>query len=136
MSLRPRSFISWNFLAAIGVGILWFAAHAFIALQETDPIKLRMNHSPFGAVVIIAVELVLLTLYMRAGELVGLVRTFAGIMGIMQILQGVVIGWIAFVAEGVPFPRPDHMVMWYLAASNLLYALFGEGRASQRSAIS
>jgi hypothetical protein len=133
MTLLPRSLVSWNFLIAIAVGILWFGAQALIGLQELDPVKLRMNRAPFGAAIIIIVEVLLLYLYTRAGELIGLVRTFAGILGIMQLLQGVVIGLIMNLAEGEPFPRPDHYVMWYLAASNLLYALFGEGRNQARS---
>jgi hypothetical protein len=133
MTIRPRSLVSWNFLIAIAVGILWFGAQALIGLQELDPVKLRMNRAPFGAVIIIIVEVLLLYLYMRAGELIGLVRTFAGILGIMQLLQGVVIGLIMHLTEDTPFPRPDHYVMWYLAASNLLYALFGEGRNHARS---
>jgi hypothetical protein len=128
VTLRGRSWVSYNFLAAIVIGIAWFAVQAILVLQETDPTKLRINRVPLGAGVIIVVELLLLGLYLKAGELVGLVRTFAGIMGVVQLLQGVVVAWIAHVAEGTPFPTGSHMVIWYLAASNLLYAFLGEGR--------
>ena len=133
MTLRNRSWASYVFLAAIVFGIAWFAAQAVIALQETDPTKLRLNRAPFGAFMIIAVELLLLVLYLKAGELVGLVRVFAAIMGIVQLLQGLVAAWIGHVAEGLPFPTASHVVLWGLAAANLVYALAGEGRA--RSAL-
>jgi hypothetical protein len=132
MPVRGRSWISYNFLAAIVIGIAWFAIQAIIVLQETDPTKLRVNRTPLGAAVIIVVEMILLALYLKAGELVGIVRTFAGIMGVVQLLQGVVVALIAHLTEGVPFPTASHYVIWYLAASNVLYALLGEGRSGGR----
>ena len=128
ITLRGRSIVSYNFLAAIAVGVAWFGWQAYSGLSETDPTKLRINHAPLGAVVIIVVELILLALYLRAGELVGLVRVFAGLMGVVQFLQ-VLVGGIAGVAEGLAFPTANHWVMGYLAATNVLYALLGERRA-------
>lgn len=129
--LRGRSWASYLFLASIGLGVAWFALQAWSGLQETDPTRLRINRVPLGAFMIIVVELILLALYLRAGELVGMVRVIAGIMGVVQLLQSLVVGLIAHYAEGLPFPEPSHVVMWFLAGANLLYALLGEGPAAQ-----
>lgn len=130
-SLRGRSWASYFFLASIGLGIAWFAIQAWTGLQETDPARLRINRVPLGALVIIGVEILLLVLYLKAGELVGMVRVIAGIMGVVQILQSVVVALIAHYAEDLPFPEPSHVVTWVLAAANVLYALFGEGSGGE-----
>jgi hypothetical protein len=126
MSL-PRSPASWNFLVSIAVGIAWFGYQAWVGFSEPDPTKLRITRIPLGASMIIVIELLLLVLYIRGGELIGMVRLFAALMGLVQGLQ-IVVGAIAGVAEGMPFPTPNHWAMGYLALSNVVYALFGEGR--------
>lgn len=126
MTLRNRSWASYLFLASIVLGMLWFGAQAIIALQEVDPTKLRINRAPLGAAMIIVVDLILLALYFKAGELVGLVRVLAAVIAVVQILQSVVVGLLANYAEGVPFPELNHVVTWFLAAGNLLYAFVGE----------
>jgi hypothetical protein len=127
--MRGRSIVSYNFLAAIVIGVLWFGWQAYSGLSETDPTKLRVNRVPLGAFVIIVIEGLLLVLYLRAGELVGLVRVFAGLMGIVQMLQ-LLAGGIGGLVEGIPFPTANHWVMGYLALSNLAYALIGERKAN------
>lgn len=122
-----RSFASYNFLAAIAIGIAWFGWQMVVGFAETDPTKLRVNRAPLGASMIIVVELLLLVLYTRGGELVGLTRVFAAVMGVVQVLQ-VLVGAIAGGIEGQAFPTINHWMMGYLAVSNLLYAAIGEGR--------
>jgi hypothetical protein len=62
------------------------------------------------------------------------VRVLAAVIGIVQILQSVVVGYLAHYAEGTPFPETNHMVTWALAACNLLYALVGERAGSTKPA--
>ena len=118
---------SLNFVAAIAVGIAWFAVQIAVGLAETDPTILRTNRVPLGAAVLIIVQLILLVLYLRSSELTGLVRVFAAAMGLLQLLQ-VLVGAIAAVADGFAFPTATHGVMAYLALSNLAFAALGKPR--------
>lgn len=131
--MHPRSFINANFVLAIVFGIVWFGAQVWIGLSEADPTKLRMNRIPLGASVIVVIEVLLAFLYWRGGELIGIVRLFAGLMGLVQMLQ-VLVGAIAGMAEGLPFPTANHWAMGYLALSNGLFALFGRARARKAAA--
>jgi hypothetical protein len=124
---RFRTFVSRLFLASVLFGIVWFGAQAWIGLSEADPTKLRINRIPLGASMIVIIEGLLAVLWFRGGELTGLVRLFAGLMGIVQGLQ-VLVGAIASLTDGLPFPTANHWAMGGLVICNFLYALFGEAR--------
>ena len=83
---------------------------------------------PLGAIMIIVVELVLLALYLKAGELVGMVRVLAAVYGCGADpaergggIDRELCGGCA-VSGG---ESDGHVVS---RGANLLYALFGEGR--------
>jgi hypothetical protein len=122
---RLRAFAAWNFVASIAVAIVWFGWEGVAALMQADPTRLRINRVPLGAAFLVVIQIVLLLLYRRRGEITGLVRVFAALLGTVQFLQSVVVAWIAYTVYEQPFPTALQEVSWYLCASNLLFALAG-----------
>jgi len=122
---RLRALAAWNFVASIVGAIAWFAWQGVSGLMQADPARLRINRVPLGAAFLVIIQIVLLLLYRRRGELTGMVRVFALLLGTIQLLQSVVVGWIAYSVYEQPFPTAVQEVGWYLCASNLLFALVG-----------
>lgn len=120
-----RRFVSINFLLAIAVALLFYGWLIGSGLSETDPNVLRSNRVPMGAAFLSLVEVALLVLYLRRRELIGLVRVFAAILGVIGLIQTVVIPVLNQVMYGSPFPTPAHMLLWYVYGSHLLFALLG-----------
>jgi hypothetical protein len=128
LGARARRLAAANFVLSIALAIAWFAWQAASGLAETDPARLRVNRVPLGAAVLLLVQIGLYVLYRRRGELDGLVRVFALLLGVVQLLQSAVVGALAHALYGEPFPTAAQMVTWYLCASNLLFALVGPPR--------
>jgi hypothetical protein len=80
---------------------------------------------PLGAAFLALVELALLVLYLRRRDLVGLVRVFAALLGVIGLLQTVAIPWLNQVLYGTDFPTSTHMLLWYVYGSHLLFAALG-----------
>jgi hypothetical protein len=120
-----RRFVSINFLLAMAVVLLFYGWLIISGLSETDPNVLRSNRVPLGAAFLSLVELVLLVLYLRRGELIGLVRVFAAILGVIGLIQTVVIPFLNQLLYGSEFPTAAHMLLWYVYGSHLLFALLG-----------
>ncbi len=123
-----RRVFTFNFTLSIVIAILWFSWQTVHGLSEVDPTKLRINRIPLGAAVLVVVQIVLYVLYRKGGELVGLVRVFAAVLGVVQVLSSVVVAWIAHVAYDQPFPTDIHVLGWYLCFSNLAFAFLGPAR--------
>ena len=124
----PRSPIAINFFIAMLLAIAWYGYQIVLGLQETDPSVARADRSAIGAVVLAFFELLLVVLYLRRGELVGLVRVIAGIVGLIGLLQSIVVPLIVRELYGDSFPTAGHVLLWYAYGSHLLYALVGDGR--------
>jgi len=122
---RLRAFAAWNFLASILIAIAWFGWEGIAGLMQADPARMRINRVPLGAAFLVVIQLVLLVMYRRRGELTALVRVFAALLGTVQLLQSVVVAWIVYLMYEQPFPTAVQEVSWYLCASNLLFALAG-----------
>ncbi len=120
-----RRFVSINFLLAMAVVLLFYGWLIISGLSETDPNVLRSNRVPLGAAFLSLVELVLLVLYLRRRELIGLVRVFAAILGVIGLIQTVVIPFLNQLLYGSEFPTAAHMLLWYVYGSHLLFALLG-----------
>ncbi|MCE2949043.1 MAG: hypothetical protein ACK515_23035 [bacterium] len=120
-----RRLASMNFLLAIGIALVFYGWLIASGLAETDPNVLRANRVPFGAAFLSLVELALLVLYLRRPDLVGLVRVLAAILGVIGLIQTVIIPLLNQLLYGSVFPTPGHMLMWYVYASHLLFALAG-----------
>jgi hypothetical protein len=120
-----RRIVSINFLLAIAVALLFYGWLIASGLSETDPNVLRTNRVPIGAAFLSLVELVLLVLYLRRGELVGIVRVFAAILGVIGLIQTVLIPLLNQLLYGSEFPTAAHMLLWYVYGSHLLFALLG-----------
>lgn len=134
-SLRERIGRTWvgtNFFVAILVGLAAFAYVVGAGLNETDPSVARANRAGIGAAALTLVEIALLVLYLRRGALVGLVRTFAGIIGFVGLLQNSVVPLVLRELYDQVFPTYLNMVMWYVYGSHLLFALIGDGREPQQ----
>jgi hypothetical protein len=122
---RLRRLVTLNFVLSIGVAIAWFSWQAISGLAEVDPAKLRINRIPLGAAVLVIVQIILYVLYRKQREISGLVRVFAAVLGVVQVLSSVVVAWIVGVAYDQPFPTAIHMLGWYMSASNLAFAFIG-----------
>ncbi len=120
-----RRFVSINFLLAMAAVLLFYGWLIISGLSETDPNVLRSNRVPLGAAFLSLVELVLLVLYLRRRELIGLVRVFAAILGVIGLIQTVVIPFLNQLLYGSEFPTAAHMLLWYVYGSHLLFALLG-----------
>jgi hypothetical protein len=72
-----RRLVSINFLLAIGIALVFYGWLIASGLSETDPNLLRANRMPLGAAFLSLVEVGLLVLYLRRGDLVGLVRVLS-----------------------------------------------------------
>jgi hypothetical protein len=120
-----RRLVSMNFLLAISIALVFYVWLIASGLSETDPNVLRSNRVPLGAAFLSLVEIALLVLYIRRGDLVGLVRVLSAILGVIGLIQTIVIPLLNQALYGTPFPTPGHMLMWYVYASHLLFAAFG-----------
>lgn len=129
-----RRLVSMNFLLAIGIALVFYAWLIASGLSETDPNVLRSNRVPLGAAFLSLVELALLVLYLRRGDLVGLVRVLSAILGVIGLIQTVVIPLLNQALYGTVFPTPGHMLMWYVYASHLLFAALGMAVTGARPA--
>lgn len=127
-----RRFVSINFLLAIAVALLFYGWLIVSGLSETDPNVLRSNRVPMGAAFLSLVELALLALYLRRRDLLGLVRVFAAILGVIGLIQTVVIPLLNELLYGSEFPTAAHMLLWYVYGSHLLFALLGIPMTRQR----
>ena len=127
-----RRFVSINFLLAIAVALLFYGWLIVSGLSETDPNVLRSNRVPMGAAFLSLVELALLALYLRRRDLLGLVRVFAAILGVIGLIQTVVIPLLNELLYGSEFPTAAHMLLWYVYGSHLLFALLGIPMTPQR----
>ena len=137
MLARLRAFAAWNFVASVVVAIAWFAWQGVAGLMQADPARMRVNRVPLGAAVLVLIQLALLVMYRKRGELIPLVRLFATLLGTVQLLQSVVVAWIAYLMYEQPFPTAAQEVTWYLCISNFLFALLGpptekRGNGSER----
>ncbi|MFO0480327.1 MAG: hypothetical protein ACK52M_01730 [bacterium] len=131
-----RRFVSINFLLAIAVVLLFYGWLIASGLSETDPNVLRSNRVPMGAAFLSLVELALLVLYLRRGDLLGLVRVFAAILGVIGLIQTAVIPLLNQLLYGSAFPTLAHMLLWYVYGSHLLFALLGMPMTRQRASVS
>jgi hypothetical protein len=121
-----RTWVGWNFFVAILVGLASFVYVVVAGLNEPDPSIARANRAGIGAAALTLVEIALLVLYLRRGELVGLVRTFAGIIGLIGLLQNTVVPLVLRELYEQPFPSAAHVVAWYVYGSHVLFALLGD----------
>jgi len=124
MLARLRELAAWNFVVSIVLAIAWFAWQGTLGLLQTDPSRMRINRVPLGAAFLVLVQVALLVMYRKRGELIPLVRVFATLLGTVQLLQSVVVAWLAALMYDQPFPTATHEVSWYLCFSNFLFALF------------
>jgi predicted membrane-bound spermidine synthase len=122
----PRSPVAINFVVAILVVIAWYVFQIVLGAQETDPSVARANRSAVGAVVLLLFEIALLVLYLRRGQLAGLLRVIAAIVAVIGLLQSIVVPLVVREMYGTTFPTAGHMLQWYAYGSHLLYALLGE----------
>lgn len=120
-----RRLVSINFLLAIGIALVFYGWLIASGLSETDPNLLRANRMPLGAAFLSLVEVGLLVLYLRRGDLVGLVRVLSAILGVIGLIQTVLIPLLNQLLYGSVFPTPGHMLMWYVYGSHLLFAALG-----------
>lgn len=123
-----------NFLLAIGTALVFYGWLIASGLAETDPNVLRSNRMPLGAAFLSLVEIALLVLYLRRGDLVGLVRVLSAILGVVGLIQTVVIPLLNEALYGTVFPTSGHMLMWYVYVSHLLFAALGMAVTGQRRA--
>jgi len=126
---QTRNWIGWLFIAAVLAGLASFI-YVFIAgLNETDPSIARANPAGIGAFVLAMVEVGLITLYFRRPDLPGLVRVFAGALGVVGgLLLNTAVPLVLRELYERPFPTTAHTVAWFVYGVHLLYALFGDGR--------
>jgi multidrug transporter EmrE-like cation transporter len=124
----PRSWIGWNFIVALLVGLATFV-YVFVAgMNETDPSIARANRAGIGAVVLAFVAIALLTLYLRRPDVPGLSRVFAGILGVVGLIQNTAVPLVLRELYESPFPTASHVIAWYVYVSYVLFALAGDGR--------
>lgn len=129
-----RTWVGTNFFVALLLGLAAFVYVITVTLNEPDPAIARANRAGLGAAALALVEIALLALYLRRGVLSGLVRTFAGIIGFVGLLQNSVVPLVLRELYDQVFPTNLNMVMWYVYGSHLLYALIGDAdhRSSHR----
>ncbi len=124
----PRSWIGWNFIAALLVGLATFL-YVFVAgLNETDPSIARANRAGIGAIVLAFVAIALLVLYLRRQDVPGLSRVFAGVLGVVGLIQNTAVPLVLRDLYESPFPTVSHVIAWYVYLSYVLFALAGDGR--------
>lgn len=123
-----HTWVGRNFFLALLVGLAAFVTVVVAGLNETDPAVARANRAGLGAAALVLVEIALLVLYLRRGPLVGLVRTFAGIIGFVGLLQNSVVPLVLRELYDQVFPTNLNMVMWYVYGSHVLFALLGDAR--------
>lgn len=126
-----RTWVGRNFFIALLVGLAAFFTVVAAGINETDPSVARANRAGLGAAALTLVEIALLTLYLRRGPLVGLVRTFAGIIGFVGLLQNSVVPLVLRELYDQVFPTTLNIVMWYVYGSHVLFALLGDGSAGR-----
>ncbi|MSQ19329.1 MAG: hypothetical protein EXR39_07145 [Betaproteobacteria bacterium] len=125
---NPRSWIGWNFIIALFVGLATFV-YVFVAgMNEADPSIARANRAGIGAVVLAFVAVALLTLYLRRPDVPGLSRVFAGILGVVGLIQNTAVPLVLRELYESPFPTASHAIAWYVYVSYVLFALVGDGR--------
>ncbi|MFM9882708.1 MAG: hypothetical protein ACKVQT_06740 [Burkholderiales bacterium] len=125
-----RSWIGWNFIAALMVGLATFLFVFVAGLNETDPGIARANRAGIGAIVLAFVAIALLVLYLRRTDLPGLPRVFAGVLGVVGLIQNTAVPLVLRELYESPFPTASHMIAWYVYVSYVLFALVGDGRAA------
>ena len=128
MLSKIRRFNAVNFPSAVLLTVLWLGWRAITALHSADPTRLRIQQVPLGAAFLALVYLGVLALYARGGELMPLVRVFAGILGVVQLLQSVVVALIAHLAYGESFGTGSQVFSWYVCATLLAFAALGSDR--------
>jgi hypothetical protein len=125
---RPRSWVGRNFIAALLVGLATFLYVFAAGLNETDPSIARANRAGIGAVVLAFVAIALLILYLRRPDIPGLPRVFAGILGVVGLIQNTAVPLVLRELYESPFPTASHVIAWYVYVSYVLFALVGDGR--------
>ena len=124
----PRSWIGWNFIAALLVGLATFLYVFFAGLNETDPSIARANRAGIGAIVLAFVAIALLVLYLRRQDVPGLSRDFAGVLGVVGLIQNTAVPLVLRDLYESPFPTVSHVIAWYVYLSYVLFAIAGDGR--------
>jgi drug/metabolite transporter (DMT)-like permease len=127
---EPRSWIGWNFIVALLVGLATFLFVFIAGLNETDPGIARANRAGIGAIVLAFVAIALLVLYLRRTDLPGLPRVFAGVLGVVGLIQNTAVPLVLSELYESQFPTASHMIAWYVYVSYVLFALIGDGRAA------
>lgn len=122
---RLRSLIAANFVLAVMLYLAWFGWVLASGLAETDPNVARANRAPLGAAVLTLYELGLLYLLWKGGTALTLARVGAVLAGVVGLIQNTVVAWLASEFYGAPFPTALHMMLWYVFASHLVFALGG-----------
>ncbi len=124
----PRSWVGWNFIASLLIGLATFLFVFAAGLNETDPSIARANRAGIGAIVLAFVAVALLILYLRRQDVPGLSRVFAGVLGVVGLIQNTAVPLVLRELYESPFPTASHMIAWYVYVSYVLFALAGDGR--------
>ena len=123
-----RRWSARNFVLAMTAAIVVFAWIIVVGLQDTTPTGQQISRSPLGASVLLFFEGLLAFLFWRRGELRGLVRVFAAVLGIVGLLQSALVPVIVHELYGYPLFSWQAAVMWYAYVSHLLFAAIGGPR--------
>jgi len=125
---EQRSWIGWNFVAALLVGLASFLFVFIAGLNESDPSIARANRAGIGAIVLAFVAIALLILYLRRPDIPGVSRVLAGVLGVVGLIQNTAVPLVLRSLYESPFPTESHVIAWYVYVSYVLFALVGDGR--------
>lgn len=122
---KLRRVATLNFVFAMAIAAALFIWLIADGLRDTTPTGQQVSRSPLGASVLLLLEVLLAFLFLRRGELAGLVRVFAAVLGFVGLLQSALVPLIVHELYGYPFMTWQSMLMWYVYSSHLAYALIG-----------